>query len=140
MLAAVVKRFRHALAPHARGIFLTGGVDRRDDHLVGVIERWRETLANRGRSGIAVGLKDGDDALISRVFGGLKRGRNLARQVGVVLEDVEVPVATSELEPPRSTTKRGETRGDRFGFNAQREGEHRSGSRIRNVMNARDRE
>ncbi len=104
-LPAGADRFGHRLAGDARHGGFASGVDFGDEDFGGVVKSGGEFAEECLRPGIAVRLKQGEDALPAAVLGGGERRLDLGGMVRVVIDDHVLAGVVFHFEPAGGTPK-----------------------------------
>ena len=81
-------------------------------------------------------LKNDSNAFITGISGGFESGRYFARQVGVVLENIDLSEGAPELKPPRCASKLLKASNDVFIRNSQLTREDRNYGGVSNIVPA----
>src|SRR5262245_65602037 len=80
--------------------WLAGGIERREDDAVGILEAAGELLEEIAHARVAVRLHDGDDAAAYRGSGGPQHGSNLDGMMSIVVVNRHAVPGARELEAP----------------------------------------
>ena len=119
---------------------LAGGVDRRHQHRVGVVEAGAEILEQAGEAGVAMRLHDGDHAAGGAGARGAQHGLDLDRVVAIVVDDADPVDRAGTGEAALDALQARQRAADHLVGDAQLARDHDRGQGVGDVVQARQRE
>ena len=113
---------------------LAGRIERRDDHLVGILEAGGELAEQVAHARVAMRLDQGDDAAARAGAGGLQHGGDLDGMVAVVVVDGHAVPGAGELEAALDAGEAGNGLADHVVGDAGLAGCRDGGQRVERIV------